>query len=45
MPLTFGTEWHLVDADTIELVGAACDRFRAGDATLVAEFECGVIVN
>lgn len=45
VPLMVGTEWHLVDENTIELLGAACDRFRAGDATLVAEFGCGVIIN
>jgi hypothetical protein len=38
-------DWHLVDAHTIELVGAACDTFKdTDDITLAASFACGSIV-
>ncbi len=45
MPLVHGTDWRLVDQNTIELLGMACDRFREGDVTLSAEFECGTVIN
>lgn len=44
-PLMYGTQWELVDANTIRILGAACDMLRSGGGTLQATFECGVIVN
>jgi hypothetical protein len=45
MPLTCGTDWQLVDPNTIELLGAACDTFlNTDDVTLTAEFPCGVVI-
>ncbi len=39
--LEYGTEWQLVDADTMELLGMACDTFVTSDeVTLSAEFPC-----
>jgi len=40
------TEWNLQDGsnDTIVLLGAACDAWKAGGVTLTAEFPCGVVV-
>ena len=44
-PLEFGTDWQLVDNDTIELLGGSCDTLRNTDnVELQAEFPCGVIV-
>lgn len=45
MPLMFGSDWTFVDNNTIRLLGAACDTFKDGTATLSATFDCGVIVN
>lgn len=45
MPLTFGTDWMMVDANTIRILGAACDTLKAGGGTLNATFACGIIVN
>lgn len=45
VPLTHGTDWRIVDENTIELLGMACDTFRDGNVTLSAEFECGTIIN
>jgi hypothetical protein len=43
--LTCGTDWRLVDENTLELLGAACDRFLESDnVSLAAEFPCGVVV-
>jgi hypothetical protein len=40
------TEWKLQDGsnDTIVLLGAACDAWKAGGVTLTAVFPCGVVV-
>jgi len=43
-PLTYGTDWELVDDDTIRILGAACDTLIGGGAVLQATFACGVIV-
>ncbi|AKF09927.1 hypothetical protein DB32_007076 [Sandaracinus amylolyticus] len=43
-PLTCGTDWEAVDADTIRLLGAACDRLQRGGEALTATFPCGVII-
>jgi von Willebrand factor type A domain len=43
--LMFGTEWRAVDADTIELVGAACTELKnTASPTVNASFPCGVVV-
>lgn len=39
--LVFGVDWRLVDADTIEILGDACDLVMAGDDHVIdAEFTC-----
>ncbi|HUQ02563.1 MAG TPA: vWA domain-containing protein [Kofleriaceae bacterium] len=43
-PLDFGTEWEMVDSDTIRVLGAACDALKAGNCTLQATFACGTII-
>ncbi|WP_236519165.1 vWA domain-containing protein [Sandaracinus amylolyticus] len=43
-PLTCGTDWRAVDENTIELLGAACDRLQSGGEALTASFPCGVII-
>jgi hypothetical protein len=43
--LVFGTDWEMQDADTLLLLGAACQTFLdTEDASLTAEFPCGVII-
>jgi len=43
--LTYGTDWTLVDATTIRLLGTACDTMLGADAPLVqASWPCGVAV-
>ncbi len=42
--LAFGTEWHLSDESTLELLGEACTTVMNGDHTVQAEFTCGSIV-
>jgi hypothetical protein len=40
-PLEAGTDWHLSDGGTLELLGAACDTILAGgDHTVEATFTC-----
>jgi hypothetical protein len=40
-PLAAGTDWHLRDGGTLELLGAACDSILAGgDHTVEASFTC-----
>lgn len=40
-PLVAGTDWHLRDGSTLELVGAACDAILAGgEHTVEATFTC-----
>jgi hypothetical protein len=44
--LAFGTEWHLSDEATLELLGEACAQvMEGGDHTVEAEFTCGSIVD
>jgi hypothetical protein len=44
-PLDYGTDWRLIDDDTLELLGDACDTFLAEDNVLLtAEFPCGSVV-
>lgn len=45
MPLMFGTQWEMVDSNTIRILGAPCQTLKDGGGTLQATFECGVIVN
>jgi hypothetical protein len=42
--LDFGTEWEMVDSDTIRVLGAACEALKAGSCTLQATFACGTII-
>lgn len=40
-PLVFGVDWRLVDGDTIEILGDACEVVLAGgDHQIAAEFTC-----
>jgi hypothetical protein len=44
-PLEHGTDWNMIDSDTLELLGAACDTLLATeDVVLTAEFPCGAVV-
>lgn len=44
--LDFGTDWDVVDSNTIELIGDACTRYLDDpNAVLSAEFPCGTIVD
>ncbi|HKE13586.1 MAG TPA: hypothetical protein VKB80_01890 [Kofleriaceae bacterium] len=46
--LTYGdnADWHMVDEDTFELLGAACDTYKSNaQIDLSAEFPCGVVVD
>jgi hypothetical protein len=46
MTLVFGTDWEIVDADTIRLIGAACDTLLgSSNPEVSATFPCGVVVN
>ena len=39
--LVFGVDWRLVDGDTMEILGDACDLVLAGgDHQIDAEFTC-----
>lgn len=42
--LSHGTDWELVDANTIRVLGGACDALKAGTCTMQATFACGIIV-
>jgi hypothetical protein len=43
--LQYGTEWELVDQNTIRLLGAACDTLmNSADPTVSANFPCGAII-
>lgn len=45
MTLVFGTDWTIVNGNTLELLGAACDAFKASDNPQVdATFSCGDII-
>jgi hypothetical protein len=46
--LTYGddADWHMVDEDTFELLGGACDTYKSNtEINLSAEFPCGVVVD
>lgn len=44
MPLECETEWTLVDPETIEILGSACERLQdGGEHTIDATFPCGGI--
>jgi len=43
--LVLGTDWQLIDSNTIELIGQACTDFLDQDnVSLDAEFPCGTVV-
>jgi len=43
--LEYGTDWEMVDEDTMQLLGAACDTFlNTDEVSLSAEFPCGGVV-
>ena len=43
--LTHGTDWTVLDAQTLQLVGAACETFLSTPtATLSADFPCDAVV-
>ncbi len=42
--LDFGTDWEMVDSNTIRVLGAACDALKAGSCTMQATFACGTVV-
>lgn len=43
--LEFGTDWQMLDADTLELLGGACETLLDTDeVSLEASFPCGAIV-
>jgi hypothetical protein len=43
--LEYGTDWTMLDEDTMQLIGAACDTFLETDSvSLSAEFPCGGVV-
>jgi hypothetical protein len=45
MTLVFGVDWEIVDADTIRLIGAACDTLlNSSTPEVSATFPCGVVV-
>ncbi|MBP6628319.1 MAG: VWA domain-containing protein [Kofleriaceae bacterium] len=44
--LTFGSEWELVDSNSIRLIGAACTTLQgATNPTVSASFPCGAVVD
>jgi hypothetical protein len=42
--LDYGTEWEMVDDNTIRVLGASCNALKAGNCTLQATFACGSII-
>jgi hypothetical protein len=42
--LSFGSDWEMVDENTIRVLGAACDALKAGACTMQATFACGTII-
>ncbi len=43
--LVFGVDWRLIDDDTIELLGAACDSLLNDEVVQIeASFPCGVVI-
>ena len=44
--LTWGTDWHLLDEHTLELLGDACQAVMAGgEHTVEAYFTCEAVVD
>jgi hypothetical protein len=44
-PLMYGTDWTLIDTNTIELLGAACDTLLSSpNPSVTAVFPCGAII-
>ena len=45
VPLTYGTDWELVDSNTIRLLGGACTTLTtSASPTVTAEFPCGAVI-
>ena len=45
VPLTYGTDWELVDMNTIRLLGASCQTLQSSASpTVTAEFPCGAVI-
>jgi hypothetical protein len=45
MQLTYGTDWTVVNGNTLELLGAACTTLKtAANPTVTATFSCGAVV-
>ncbi len=45
MPLQYGTDWTLVNGNTIELLGQACTTFKSStNPTVDASFSCGSVI-
>ena len=45
MTLTYGTDWTLVNGNTLELQGAACDTLKSSsNPTVDASFPCGSVI-
>lgn len=45
VPLMFGTDWILVNGNTIRLLGAACDNLKTTTNPMVAaSFPCGAVI-
>jgi hypothetical protein len=43
--LTYGTDWTLVNGNTLELIGAACDTLKnASNPSLDASWPCGSVI-
>jgi hypothetical protein len=43
--LTYGTDWTLVNGNTIELIGAACDTLKnSANPSVDASFPCGSVI-
>ncbi|HWM85032.1 MAG TPA: vWA domain-containing protein [Kofleriaceae bacterium] len=44
--LEYGTDWEMLDENTLVLLGATCDAFLSADeVALSGEFPCGVVVD
>jgi hypothetical protein len=44
-PLTYGTDWKVVNGSTLELIGAACDTLKNSSSPQVdATFSCGAVL-
>jgi hypothetical protein len=44
-PLQYGSDWTLINGNTIELLGSACDTFKnSSNPTVSATFSCGAVI-